>query len=96
MMSFLKRAENGRNRAAMPCHSRGMAWHGPATTPATGYFGASGSLKNMASQGSDTLELPKCQFWQLNQRLALIAALLRKVWNKSEAPGPKPAFLGTR
>ncbi|UWQ56033.1 hypothetical protein [Leisingera caerulea] len=80
MMNFLKRAVPGQYRAAMPCHSRGMAWHSRATTPATGHFGASGSLKNMASQGSDTLELTKCQFWQSNQRLALIAALLREVW----------------
>lgn len=80
MMTFLKRAVPGQYRTAIPCHSRGMAWHSRATTPATGHFGASGSLKNMASQGSDTRELPKCQFWQLNQRLALIAALLREVW----------------
>ena len=81
MMSFLKRAVPGQYRAAMPCHSRGMAWHSRATTPATDHFGASGSLKNMASRGSDTLELPQCQFWQLNQRFALIAALLREVWS---------------
>ncbi|MBY6059273.1 hypothetical protein [Leisingera daeponensis] len=96
MMTFLMRPDTGQFLYAMPCHSRGMAWHSPATTPATGHFGASGSLKNMASQGSDTPELPKCQFWQLNQRFALIASLLREVWYKSEAPGPKPAFQGTR
>ena len=85
MMSFLKRAETGQYRTAMPCHSRGMVWHSRATTPATGHFGASGSLKNMASQGSDTLELLKRQFWQLNQRLALICSLLRYVWTFHEA-----------
>lgn len=54
MMSFLKRAETGQYRAAMPCHSRGMAWHSSATTPATGHFGASGPLKNTGSQGAAT------------------------------------------
>ncbi|AHD03367.1 hypothetical protein METH_21320 (plasmid) [Leisingera methylohalidivorans DSM 14336] len=40
--------------------------------------------------------MTKFKFWQSNQRLALIAALLRGVWHKSEAPGPKPALQGTR
>lgn len=96
MMSFLRRAETGQSPDAMPCHSRGMAWHSRAATPATSHFGASGSLKNMASQGSGTSQLPKSQFWKLNQRLALICSLLREVWNKSEAPGPILAFQGTR
>ncbi|WP_156927568.1 hypothetical protein [Leisingera methylohalidivorans] len=38
------------------------------------------ALENRASQGAATTKLTKCEFWQSNQRLALIAALLREVW----------------
>ena len=85
MMSFLKRAETGQYRAAMPCHSRGMAWHSSATTPATGHFGASGPLKNTGSQGAATPNLTRYQFCKLNQCFALICSLLRYVWTFYEA-----------
>lgn len=84
-MSFLKRAETGQFTAAMPCHSRAMAWHGPATTPATSHFGAFRTLKNGGQKGSSSAVLPKCQFWQLNQRLAPICSLLREVWLNPDA-----------
>ena len=71
---------------------RGQAWHGAAT--GTGSDPQSTDFNGFSFAASDNK--PKWQFWQQNQRLALIAALLRGVWYKSEAPGPKLAFQGTR
>lgn len=84
MMNFLTRAETGQSPNAIPCHSRGTAWHGRATPPAMGRFWGFGILKNRASQGAAISNFPKDHFWQLNQRLALIAALLRYVWTFNE------------
>ncbi len=53
-------------------------------------------IKNRAPRVADSAQLARRQFCKLNQRLALICSLLREVWYKSEAPGPKPAFPGTR
>ncbi|QDI74494.1 hypothetical protein [Leisingera aquaemixtae] len=80
MMNFLTRAETGQFPNAITCHSRGTPWHGHASPRAMSRFRALGTPKNRAPKGAATPQLTKCQFWQLNQRLALIAALLREVW----------------
>ncbi|WP_323777865.1 hypothetical protein [Leisingera sp.] len=76
MSTWLKRPESGLPFFGFPCHSRGTVCHDRAIPCGL----ALPALKNKAPQGSSSTRLPKCQFWQLNQRLALIAALLRDVW----------------
>ena len=76
--------------------SRARGWPSLGQARATAGPERFPALKNRAPQVADSARLPKCKFWQSNQRFALIAALLRGVWGKSEASGPKPAFPGTR
>jgi hypothetical protein len=70
----------GRTTPILPGQSWPAAWATLGQSRSTAGPEAISPLENRSSQGSDTLELLKCQFWQLNQRLALIAALLRYVW----------------
>ena len=86
----------GRTTPILPGQSWPAAWATLGQSRSTAGPEAISAQENRAPQGAATSKLTKCQFWQLNQRLALIAALLRGVWNKSEALGPKPAFQGTR
>lgn len=64
----------------LPGRSWPAAWATLGQSRATAGPEAISALENRASQGAATPQLTKCQFWQLNQRLALIAALLREVW----------------
>ena len=72
------------DRRAFPCHDRGMACHQACHNRGTAIFAAHKPLKNRGAQVARSAKLTKCQFWQLKQRLALFAALLRGVWKKYE------------
>ncbi|PRZ45609.1 hypothetical protein [Tritonibacter scottomollicae] len=80
----------------LPGHSWAKGWASLGQSRATAGPEAISTLKNRASQVAASDRLAKRQFCQLNQRIALIAASLRYVWDKSEAPGPKPTFQGTQ